>query len=329
MTPKKEPLEHISQNEHPSSAAFRWWYFDALSDEGRDAVTVTFFDNYIFSPRYNSPNQPDAKFPAVVFSYYRNGKLKYRAIEEVTADDFEVWKDGDYCRVGRSSFSYNTAPYGTGYAVTVDAPLGKNRRIEVSLEWLNVEYGGSSATRAKHTWRLASARSDVTGKITIRGKGGRIEDTISFRGSGCCEYESDSRPLHETTSGWQWGRAHFADATAIFCRTLDEKENEARCDLYVIKNEELREFHATCQQENLRRSFYLTKYPGRLIFTTENGIKLKVKQARPLESNFYYERFLSEMTLTLRDGNPRKTVGISEQFSAKALSYKWLRWISR
>src|SRR5215213_4822611 len=37
----------------PNAKAYEWWYFDALSDDGRDAVVIIFLDNFIFSPRYN------------------------------------------------------------------------------------------------------------------------------------------------------------------------------------------------------------------------------------------------------------------------------------
>ena len=33
--------------------AQEWWYFDALSDDCRDALVIIFFSNFIFSPRYN------------------------------------------------------------------------------------------------------------------------------------------------------------------------------------------------------------------------------------------------------------------------------------
>lgn len=329
MTPKKEPEPQTTTAETAPGVAYRWWYFDALSDNGRDALIIAFFDNYIFSPRYNSSSEPGIKHPAIAFSYFRDGRLKYRTVEEVVPGDFELWKDGEYCRVGRNSFSHNLAPYGSGYAITIDAPLGTSRRIEASIEWLTVEFGGSSSFRQGHKWNLTSSRSDVTGKITIRGRSGKIKDVVNFRGSGCCESESDPRSLAETTSGWQWGRAHFADSTAIYCRTLDEAGLEARCDLYVVKDGELHEMRPDCQEDNIRRNLYLNKYPRRLIFTAKDGTRLKVKQLHPIESNFFYVRFLSEMTLNLRDGKPRKTIGISEQFSAKALNYKWLRWISR
>ena len=35
-----------------SRKGYEWWYFDALSDDGRDGVVIIFLDNFIFSPRY-------------------------------------------------------------------------------------------------------------------------------------------------------------------------------------------------------------------------------------------------------------------------------------
>ncbi|MBA2735921.1 MAG: hypothetical protein H0U50_03930, partial [Pyrinomonadaceae bacterium] len=40
---------------HPKkdAKAYEWWYFDALSDDGSEALVIIFLDNFIFSPRYN------------------------------------------------------------------------------------------------------------------------------------------------------------------------------------------------------------------------------------------------------------------------------------
>ncbi|MDQ2746517.1 MAG: hypothetical protein M3T96_04570, partial [Acidobacteriota bacterium] len=35
-------------HEKANSKAFEWWYFDALSEDGRDAVVIIFIDNFIF-----------------------------------------------------------------------------------------------------------------------------------------------------------------------------------------------------------------------------------------------------------------------------------------
>src|ERR1700749_131038 len=68
------------------------WYFDAMSDSGKDAVIIVFLDNFILSPRYNkrlqrrSPDRDSTRsqsysdFPAVVFFYFKDGKLRYRAV---------------------------------------------------------------------------------------------------------------------------------------------------------------------------------------------------------------------------------------------------------
>src|SRR4051812_38362980 len=105
---------------HPKTnpKAYEWWYFDALSDNGKDAVVIIFLDNFIFSPRYNKSanrNQetvvggqgpedskseiaidetnpefkiqnPKSGFPAVVFVYYRDGQPCYRAINEFSPE---------------------------------------------------------------------------------------------------------------------------------------------------------------------------------------------------------------------------------------------------
>src|SRR5215218_6606564 len=97
---------------HPKrgTQAYEWWYFDALSDNGKDALVIIFLDNFIFSPRYNKSANSDQKsavndqrsvinnsvksiqeaipvsktqnpksaFPALVFAYYRDGKPCYR-----------------------------------------------------------------------------------------------------------------------------------------------------------------------------------------------------------------------------------------------------------
>jgi len=35
------------------AGAYEWWYFDAVSDDGRETLVVIFLDGFIFSPRYN------------------------------------------------------------------------------------------------------------------------------------------------------------------------------------------------------------------------------------------------------------------------------------
>src|SRR2546426_4382430 len=82
--------------------AFECWHFDALSDDGREALVITFHDNYAFSPRYflQQGNENgvavafDTKIPAVTFTYSVDGKTVLRAVNEFRMDEIAAADDG-------------------------------------------------------------------------------------------------------------------------------------------------------------------------------------------------------------------------------------------
>ncbi len=319
------------------SKAFEWWYFDALSEDGRDAVVIIFLDNFIFSPRYNSPNRKKSKsekpnqVPAIAFLYYRDGKPVYRAINEYSSEDFSADQDLPSCKIGDSSFSFKSAPYGSGYFVSINTKLSKNRSIEAHFEWLSIESDFLAEKKINkedaHIWNLVVARSDVTGRITVSDEKGNDTDVIHFRGTGYHDHNSDNRWLPETVCEWQCGRAHFTDATAVFYRYKEIDEKEPINKLFTIRDGALCERDAIYEETNFKRHKLGLKYPTRQTFLTDDNIRLRIKNQQIIDSSFFYLRFLSEMTLTLRDGKPRKIIGINEYLAPKALKYRWLDWI--
>ena len=336
--------------------AYEWWYFDALSDDGRDAVVVIFLDNFIFSPRYNrrkgekekrrkgeivsnnvetNPqseirNSKSKNVPAVAFTYYRDGKPVYRAINEFNAEDFSTTEDSPSCRIGENYFDFESAPYGSGYFVSIKAKLKNNLQLEAQLEWVAIESNFSPekkiASNDAHIWNLAVSRADVSGKINIKDDKGKPLNVVNFRGTGYHDHNYDNRRLPETVKDWQWGRAHFNDATAVFYR-YQEFGEAAATKLLTIRNGNLRTRDAEYEEQQFSRDKFGIKYPQRLTFTTEDNMRLRVKQTKIIDSSFFYLRFLSEMTLTLRDGKPRKSTGITEYLNPKALKYRWLDWL--
>ncbi|CAN5745514.1 hydroxyneurosporene dehydrogenase [soil metagenome] len=332
-----------------SRKGYEWWYFDALSDDGRDGVVIIFLDNFIFSPRYNAPenskfrirslfrnslnNSPatDEKVPAVAFVYYRDGKPQYRAINEFSEDAFFGDTENPECRIGNNHFKFESAPYGSGYTIQINAKLRKNRTIEAQFEWLSIESdflpGKNSDLEKRHFWNLVAPRSDVSGRITVSGKNGNKLDVVHFRGTGYHDHNLDNRWLPSTVEDWQWGRAHFNDSTAVFYRYREIGSTNSVTKLMTVRNGELRERDAGLSEENYSRHIFGIKYPQRMTFITEDNMRLRIKQTRLIDASFFYLRFLSEMTLTLRDGKPRKTVGITEHLAPKALKLRWLDWL--
>jgi carotenoid 1,2-hydratase len=344
----------------PNAKAYEWWYFDALSDDGRDAVVIIFLDNFIFSPRYNrrkedvekerrgkagseadisskeanpksrTPN-PKSNVPAVAFTYYRDGKPVYRAINEFPGSEFSASEDAPECRIGENFFRFESAPYGSGYFISVKARLRKNCTLEAQFEWLAIEGdflpdklpGEGDA----HVWNLVVSRADVSGRINVKNEKGKDLTAVHFRGTGYHDHNYDNRWLPETVQDWQWGRGHFTDASAVFYRYQECDASGGMTKLFTIRNGELREREADYDEQQFARDIFGIKYPQRLTFLTEDNMRLRVKQTKIIDSSFFYLRFLSEMTLTLRDGKPRKSTGITEYLNPKALKYRWLDWL--
>ena len=335
---------------HPkdNSKAFEWWYFDALSEDGRDAVVVIFLDNFIFSPRYNSDNRKHIKFaekfrkkkeidcnkcyPALAFTYYRDGKPKYRAINEFPTEEFSAGQDTPSCRIGNNHFRLESAPYGSGYIVSINAKLRKNRNLTASFEWLSIESDflpdKPFDTREAHNWNLVVSRADVTGRINVDDDKDKSLEVVNFRGTGYHDHNLDNRWLPETVSDWQWGRAHFHDATAVFYRYKENGQQNPSTKLFIVQDGILRDKDSSYEEQIFARDKFGIKYPQRITLVTEDNTRLRVEQTKIIDSSFFYLRFLSEMTLTLRDGTPRKTAGITEFLNPKALKYRWLDWLT-
>lgn len=308
--------------------AFEFWRFDALSDTGRDAIVISFFDNYPFSPRYifSRDNGAQAPIPAIIFSYYKDGKPYLRTINEFNSDDFEADRKNPECRIGNSLFRYEEAPYGSGFRVSVDVQLNNQRRLEANFEWLSIESDFLMPVAAEfpRLWNTSIPRADVTGKIVVKTKRGDVLETLNFRGTGYHDQHVNNIGVPADSNSLQWGRAHFADATAIFKVLNRDDESKPEANLLLVRNDELLHMRAECAQFRKRRSIFGISYPTRIRLADKENRKLRVKQIRLLESDFYYLRFLSEFTLTLRDGKPRKTLGITEQINPRLLKHRWL-----
>ncbi len=327
--------------------AYEWWYFDALSDDGNEAVAITFLDNFIFSPMYNSVSRQCiergiretnghteiASFPAIAFVYYRDGKAVYRTINEYPANEFETNPNTPECRIGNNSFRVDSAPYGTGYLRPIDTKLDRNTRITANFEWLSIESdftpGENDPARNTHHWNLVAPRSDVTGKITLVSKNGKSSNEINFRGTGYHDHNSDDRWLPNTIKSWQRGRIHFPDCTAVFFRYEEIDSDESITNLFIASDGKLSSNNASSSAQTFSRNLFGVKYPERLQISTDDNIRLRIKQNKLVDSSLFYLRFLSEMTLSLNDGKPRKGIGISEHLSPKALKYKWLDWLMK
>lgn len=319
---------------HPQKEdkSYEWWYFDALSDDGREAIVVVFLDNFIYSPRYNRETisiSGNKRCPAVSFTYFKEGKAVYSSTTEYHYSDFHASEDKPECRIGDSGFTFETASYGSGYLVNISADLGGGRILEAQLEWLSVESDFASDdfcyVESQHSWNMAAPRSDVTGRLAVKGRSGNQLEETHFRGTGYHDHNIDNRWLAKTVRDWHWGRAHFSDCTAVFCRFRETNmEEDATTRLLIVRDGELQERNVTFQEQSYVRDKFGIRYPSQLEMISDDGVRVEVKPIEVIDSSFYFLRFLSEITLAIGDGAPRKTTGITEFIAPKTLKYRWL-----
>lgn len=321
--------------------SYELWYFDALSDDGNELITITFLDNFVFSSNYNQLEiQPDddrevtdcPRYPAVSFTYFCDGELVCRSTTEHTKDEFQADRSGPDCRIGNSFFKHETAEYGSGFTVSIDAELPKQRRVEAHFEWLSVESDLSSGSgpldKQHHYWNVVVPRADVTGRITIFEKDGSISDVRHFRGTGYHDHRLDNRWLADTVADLYWGRVHFADSTAVFCHYRESGDGSSTNKLLVVRNGELRVRDCDYRQKKLTRDIHGVKYPGLMTLRSDDGLTLSVRPMQIVNATFYFVRCTAEVSLTLRDGVVRNNTGLVEFLLPGALKNRWINWLN-
>lgn len=313
--------------------AYEWWHFDAMSDDGREAVAIVFSDNYIYAPRV-SPfldtwgSIAGKRIPAVSFAYFLDGRLIYRSIRDHTNFDFTAEEDRPGCRIGDSSFSFDSADYGSGYFVSMVVPLAGGRTLKAQLEWLSIEsdlrLASEEGARTARVWNVVVPRSDVSGRIEVEDRRGRRLATHHFRGTGYHDHQIDRRWPDAISTEWYWCRAHYYDSTLVFGRLRANRNDEGDSSLIVVRDGGIRLRRAATLETEFSRDIFGIRYPARFRLTTDEGLQVKSKTIKTIQSGFYFLRFINEITLMLRDGIPRKTLGIAEFYPPRSRPSRWL-----
>jgi carotenoid 1,2-hydratase len=176
---------------------------------------------------------------------------------------------------------------------------------------------------------MAVPRSDVSGKITIQDDRKRTSDVRSFRGTGYHDHNLDNRWLAKTVREWHWGRAHFSDSTAVFCRYAEiGDEDDPRTQLMLVRGGELCRMDAEIEEFERAKDKFGIRYPSRFTLVAEDGISLETRVLKVIDSSFYHLRFLSTMELNAH-GHSHSTTGITEFIAPIALKHRWFNWLSQ
>ncbi len=333
-------IEDCRWHDLQGQQAFERWHFDALSDDGREALVITFHDNCAFSPRYFQQGSRNGnslghtqKLPSVSLIYAVDGRPVLRTVNEFTQEHFSAGSEGVSCSIGESSFHINAASYGRGFVLNVDLLTTWNRRIKAELEWLSIESDLSPEAAEEENqeidacWNIAAPRSDVSGRITLYGPQGTTRRLLHFRGTGYHDHIRSSRSLTEAIGSRYWGRVHFADSTAIFNCHDHGGRLQPYAKLLLIRDGVIDQREISNIDRFIKPS-HAFKGPGLLTFIPDDEIMFRIKPISVFQSGFFERKALCEMTLDLPDGKPRKAIGITELLTPELMRSRLIRWLA-
>ncbi|OQV07084.1 hypothetical protein CLAIMM_11568 [Cladophialophora immunda] len=254
-----------------NATTFDWWYFDAVSDDGTQALTVIFFTSSYLGFSFDLLNAID---PLNVYIFANTGSgtpISFPvAATSVTIDTVGDGASGDW--VG-SGISFQGAPDLSTYTLTFDKTLlnlgiegtftlktrGPGHYVCGPLE------GGQPEEVLPHVgWVNVMPAADAEVNVNVLGT------PLKFSGNGYHDKNWGDVPFISTLNSWYWGHGTFGDYNIVFFDMLDPN-NEEKVGGYVLKDGEV--VGSTCTT-GLKVRPVGTPYPPTLL--TANPTQLTI-----------------------------------------------------
>lgn len=316
------------------SAAYEWWYLDAISSDGRTAVVFIWFAGLPFSPdaltnheRGRSSRALDhvAMFTAV----YVDGKQIAYALNRHDKSTFEAERDALRVRVGPNVLEPSS---GNGFTARIDAPmLFGGGRLVGEFELLPVVTADGvfpeGGTELDHLWNPLAPACSVSGSLRLTGRDGSEGWSTAFEGVGYLDHNYGRRPLTEGIRRWSWGRAHLGDTTLVFYQN-EPMDGLVEAVLGVVDSGE----NVPCSDVRFttsewRRRILCPRFPDvmRVEGMREGApVRMEARRRHIVDWGPFYMRFLSDVTANV-GGRELSGFGITEYLDPRGLRARWLR----
>jgi carotenoid 1,2-hydratase len=194
---------------------YRWWYLDALSDDGSQALTIIAFIGSVFSPWYASARRrgtaPAEDFCSVNAAFYTPRGKRWAMTERGAS---ALSRSVDHLQIGPSALHWQNG------CLTIDldeltVPLPGRLRGKVTLQ---AETGVGSARalhpNGRHFWQPLAPLARIDVHMT--------QPNLRWQGEAYMDSNWGSEPLEAAFSRWHWSRAKMADGScAVLYNTMN------------------------------------------------------------------------------------------------------------
>ncbi len=209
----------------PDPGGYVWWYVDALSDDGRQGITLIAFVGSVFSPYYAWARRRRAADPrehcALNVALYGERGRRWAMTERGRA---ALHQSPERLQIGPSAVSFD----GDCLRVEIDeiaAPIPRPVRGEVRI------YPKAVTTRdfaidpkGRHRWWPIAPSARV--EVELR------QPALRWSGTGYHDMNSGNEPLEQGFRRWDWSRAAVDDGTLIL---YDTSARDGRGEVLALR----------------------------------------------------------------------------------------------
>lgn len=212
---------------------YAWWYVDAISDDGRHALTLIMFVGSVFSSRYARARKQlgDGRthvadpehFCAVNFALYRldGGGPGVWALTEHGS----FARDRDHLEVGNSSMRWDGGElcveldeHATRFFGRAGPPLRGRLRLRPSASFGPRVELDPWQPHPRHRWYPVAPHARVELELD--------EPRLRFSGSGYHDVNEGDEGLELAFASWNWSRCELGEATVIAYDVVDHAGRE-------------------------------------------------------------------------------------------------------
>lgn len=185
-----------------------WWYVDAVSDDGRHALSIISFVGSVFSPYYKwarrAPPANPENHVSINVALYGAGGHRWTMTERGRR---ELVRSAERFQVGPTSLNWDGRILTFDIdEVTVPFPKRLKGRVRVLPSARN-HTSFVIDGKGEHLWRPIApvARVEVD-----------FEHGLRWAGNGYFDCNTGSVPLEDSFCSWDWSRASDRDGATIF-----------------------------------------------------------------------------------------------------------------
>ncbi len=207
---------------------YAWWYVDAVSDDGEQALTLIAFIGSVFSPYYAWANRkqpaPAENFCAMNIALYKRQGGVWAMTERGAKS---LSRGADYLTIGPSGLQWDGTQLVARIA-EVAAPIPRRVRGVIRLRPQAIQERVFTLDESgRHRWRPIAPSARVEAEFG--------SPDLHWRGNAYFDTNDGDAALAEDFSSWTWSRAATAEGSTILYDVERRRFGQKSLALHIDK----------------------------------------------------------------------------------------------